>query len=766
MMYTALNDAVLSMHGPLSDKMETWIICLTDGESHDNRTYCEYAVQQSSDDLHIIVIGVGLESHLHNDMRSLCNKYQQNRNSKGFFVPAGSDLNSFRGAFQTVASRIPVSQTFELDGRVTDHECRALIDKHIPAHVDQCNMLFRRFWIKFLFRRVKVLDENHDFNYNEEYDQLGSSLMITMLAEAERLLQHEHGQSWTEKNYPQLIYDFTDMKNPQFRLICTAPELMDAETRARFENLSLPGFFVPTSDELRDRETLDRYLSQALGVPLTSKEDGSEHLACIDDNGFVLTLDFTMKLLNIFERVACRVPCIMEGETGVSKTAITKMFSILRNSSLQARACEQTLGSLKCIANELEIDCAQFGTTLLVVNSVLKALDDGSTSTASTDVEIARLLEELVKRACLTREAMYECIPEEFTDDLKGNVQHAHDFFMWFSEAHLKETFFEICVDSSLTTKEISESFVPIRRTAEELSYSGALVVVFLDEVNTSSILGLFKEIIVDHSLGGEVLPENIVIAAACNPARSQSITLGGESREYDLGKDFFSGHYQVFDMPLSMSMLKWSYGSLNIEQEKEFIYRRLKMLNFDIPDNLALNLTELVSSSHCAIREFATEHLYARLTQLFPQSASLDDAAQRAKSMVSLRDIQRVFGFFEFFLSDFVPKSMDEGRNYRSAMFLTIAVVYYVRLDAVYRKKLLGVIGAIDLRTGDDSKDSLDKVFQKALDLVVEETSVPAGIALTTGLKENIFVTLVCALSRIPLMIIGPPGTSKVRVF
>jgi len=762
MMYSALNSAVLSTQGSLSNDVETWIICLTDGESHDNRTYCENALQQSSDNLHIIVIGVGLGSHLHNEMRSLCNKYQPNPNTKGFFVPTGSDLNSFRGAFQTVASRIPVSQTFELDGRVTDHECQSLINKHIPNYVEQCNMLFRRFWIQFLFRRVKVLDENDDFNYNEEYDQLGSSLMTTMLAEAERLLQHEHGQSWTEKNYPQLIYDFSDLKNPQFRLICTAPELMDAETRTRFEDLNLPGFFVPTSEDLRDRETLDRYLAQALGVPLHEKEDGIKHLACIDDNGFVLTLDFTMKLLNIFERVACRVPCIMEGETGVSKTAITKMFSILRNSSLKARANEQTLGALNCIASELEIDCGQLGASEAVVKSIFEALDEGSVSTASADVEIARTLEESVKRACLAREAMYECIPRKFSDDLKGNVQLVRDFLVWFSEAHLKPTFFEICVDSSLTTAEIREKFMPIRRTAEGLSYSDALVVVFLDEVNTSSILGLFKEIIVDHSLGGELLPENIVIVAACNPARSQSITLGGESREYDLGKDFFSGHYQVFEMPLSMSMLKWSYGSLNTEQEKEFIYRRLKMLNFDIPDDLAVTLTELVSSSHCAIREFATEHLYQRLTQLFPQSASIDDAAQRAKSMVSLRDIQRVFGFFEFFLSDFGPRCMmDKGKNYQSAMLLTIAIVYYVRLDAFYRKKLLGVIGAIDLGTVYED-DTLDKVFLKAMDLVVNETSVPSGIALTTGLKENIFVTLICALSRIPLMIIGPPGTSK----
>ena len=46
---------------------------------------------------------------------------------------------------------------------------------------------------------------------------------------------------------------------------------------------------------------------------------------------------------------------------------------------------------------------------------------------------------------------------------------------------------------------------------------------------------------------------------------------------------------------------------------------------------------------------------------------------------------------------------------------------------------------------------------------ILPRETKIPEGIALTDGLKENIFMTLVCALSLTPLVIIGPPGSSKV---
>ena len=45
----------------------------------------------------------------------------------------------------------------------------------------------------------------------------------------------------------------------------------------------------------------------------------------------------------------------------------------------------------------------------------------------------------------------------------------------------------------------------------------------------------------------------------------------------------------------------------------------------------------------------------------------------------------------------------------------------------------------------------------------MVGELVIPQGIALTRGLKENVFMTVVCSLSSTPLMIVGPPGSSKV---
>ena len=82
--------------------------------------------------------------------------------------------------------------------------------------------------------------------------------------------------------------------------------------------------------ELCSRKRLDSYLSRALSIPLD--EDGC--LKIVDNSNYVLTLDFAIKMLNINERAECRMPVIIEGETGVGKTALVEMLSKLWNYSL------------------------------------------------------------------------------------------------------------------------------------------------------------------------------------------------------------------------------------------------------------------------------------------------------------------------------------------------------------------------------------------------------------------------------------------------
>jgi hypothetical protein len=116
-----------------------------------------------------------------------------------------------------------------------------------------------------------------------------------------------------------------------------------------------------------------------------------------------------------------------------------------------------------------------------------------------------------------------------------------------------------------------------------------------------------------------------------------------------------------------------------------------------------------------------------------------------------------QTFNLYEFFLGEFKPF---ETGTQRDAMVLSVAVVYYLRLDDVSREQFKELINNLPTERG--AERSLHTILEEAMDIVIDATDVGAGIALTRGLKENVFMTLVCLLSRTPLLIVGPPGTSK----
>ena len=61
----------------------------------------------------------------------------------------------------------------------------------------------------------------------------------------------------------------------------------------------------------------------------------------IKSANYVLTKDFTLKMLNIHERKECGMPVIIEGETGVGKTFLVEVLSQLWNEAWKQHVCLQ-----------------------------------------------------------------------------------------------------------------------------------------------------------------------------------------------------------------------------------------------------------------------------------------------------------------------------------------------------------------------------------------------------------------------------------------
>ena len=471
-MFTALSDTFTTLLS-LNLTVDSWVICLTDGVS-DQKDYATFRelLMQSQENHHLVTVGIELPGQYEQTIVDMCQKFPPNNiSTKGFFVQADGTSSGMDDAFKVVKSRIPVSQTFDHDGVMSDDECRRIMVKYLPDFIEEEDMMAKSFWIRFLYRRVVVFDNNESFNYNETYENLGSSLMTIMLLEVERLLAENQQRDWQGNNFLQLIYDFTNPEKPEFRLVCTAPNDIDPETEKKLRSFDLPGFHIPSKQELDNRNSLDLFLSAALGVPRQENDDGLLRIKCIDDHGFVLTIDFTMKLLSIHERIACQVPCVIEGETGVSKTALTKMYSILRNHSLTNRAQMKTAKDLSEIEHRVKAEGFTIGPN---GSTILERLS----SAMELDAELAERILDLIQGKAAARPSIFVALPPL---DKIDESTHGRQYLELFANSRMEETFFEINIDASLTERDFMSFFVEINAVATKILDSEATVVVFLD---------------------------------------------------------------------------------------------------------------------------------------------------------------------------------------------------------------------------------------------------------------------------------------------
>jgi hypothetical protein len=54
-----------------------------------------------------------------------------------------------------------------------------------------------------------------------------------------------------------------------------------------------------------------------------------------------------------------------------------------------------------------------------------------------------------------------------------------------------------------------------------------------------------------------------------------------------------------------------------------------------------------------------------------------------------------------------------------------------------------------------------VERLRKEQMDLL-NRMDIPPGVAKNQALLENVFVTLVCILNRIPLFVVGKPGSGK----
>jgi len=284
--------------------------------------------------------------------------------------------------------------------------------------------------------------------------------------------------------------------------------------------------------------------------------------------------------------------------------------------------------------------------------------------------------------------------------------------------------------------------------------------VLFFDEANTTNAIGAIKAVMCDHLVNGVPIPNNIGLhfVAAVNPYREHSKEMINKLENAGLGYHIKYDKtpdklrkipmrrlvYRVKEIPASMFPLIWDFGNLDASTEKKYISQMISNLQLD--QIFKNQLLEVLCQSQQFMRERKDEC-----------------------SFVSLRDVERMLKILQWFqeqeqiimpqiFQKLLPNTAQDPRiRFTVNLILALGVAYYTRLDerrGDYEEEMTNCLGL--------DAQFFSQVIVTCQEIFIDELRLEQNIAKNDALKENIWMMAICIELRIPLFLVGKPGSSK----
>ncbi|XP_026171361.1 E3 ubiquitin-protein ligase rnf213-beta isoform X2 [Mastacembelus armatus] len=283
--------------------------------------------------------------------------------------------------------------------------------------------------------------------------------------------------------------------------------------------------------------------------------------------------------------------------------------------------------------------------------------------------------------------------------------------------------------------------------------------ILFFDEANTTDAIFAIKEILCDQTVKGEPLKTDsgLKIIAACNPYRKHSPEMVERLERAGLGYRVKADEtedrlgrvplrqlvYRVHPLPPSMASLVWDFGQLSDSTEFSYIRQivQKKVEDHHLPGSCKDIISNVLSVSQQYMRSRRNEC-----------------------SFVSLRDVERSMKVLVWFYrhSEILFKncsSLNEHLRTLKCLILAVGVCYYPSL--VTKENYLSVICRY-FPNPFCSSTALQEEISSCQDVFLQNIQTRETIAKNIALKENVFLMVVCIELRIPLFVVGKPGSSK----
>ncbi|XP_065591389.1 E3 ubiquitin-protein ligase RNF213 [Cyrtonyx montezumae] len=297
----------------------------------------------------------------------------------------------------------------------------------------------------------------------------------------------------------------------------------------------------------------------------------------------------------------------------------------------------------------------------------------------------------------------------------------------------------------------------------------GLDTVLFFDEANTTEAVSSIKEVLCDCTVEGKPLVScsGLQIIAACNPYRKhtpkmiQRLELAGlgyrvkadETKEKLGSIPLRQLVYRVHALPPSMIPLVWDFGQLNNLTEKMYIQQIVQR----VTEHIQVNQSEVKAIAEVLI--VSQQYMRER-----------DDEC----SFVSLRDVERCMEVFKWFhkhselllgelekyLAEKTAPKGPERNNAIWSLVLAVGVCYHASLEKkeAYRNAISKVLP----KPYYDTQKKILEEISLMQDLFLSRVHLRDTIARNLALKENVFMMVICIELKIPLFLVGKPGSSK----
>ena len=343
-----------------------------------------------------------------------------------------------------------------------------------------------------------------------------------------------------------------------------------------------------------------------------------------------------------------------------------------------------------------------------------------------------------------------------------------------------------ITLNPTITDEEIINKMKEMNKIAEKPDYTNEKKTkknelwVFFDDINTCLSQSLLTEIFINRTFNGIKLEDNIRLIGACNPYRKRREFKErcGLTREDD--DEYDQLIYKVNQLPQTLLYYVFNFGCLRDKEEKNYIRSIIQKLFDEEDENLHELTTEAISNCHRFLR----------------------DSFRYEPSIVSLREVTRFKTCVEFFMDYYLKKDgqskssiSDDTKklNKIKSIICSIYICYYIRLtssekrakfEISLQKVLLKIANYYCEKECDNefNGDLLSKIKYQRLrydlrcekskkfsdllrieeDFLLRQIEMEHGIGKNILLKENIFLLFVSLVTKIPLIMVGKPGSSK----